>query len=126
MLIQYSNPSKNPSEQDRDHDIMTNPHFLRLMLRSARESFAQGYDHVWEDGRLICKDFGFRVDDIRKDLPVQLRYGKFDTFVPIGHGEAIKARMGGNAELIVKEEGHAGIGVRYRREIVEGLLKRME
>lgn len=52
----------------------------RLSLRSARESYRQGYDGVAQDGRLMCMNFGFRVEDIRPELPMQLWYGKLDTF----------------------------------------------
>ncbi|OJD20314.1 hypothetical protein ACJ73_08353 [Blastomyces percursus] len=34
--------------------------FLRLYLRSVRESYAQGFDWVTQDGRLVASGFGFR------------------------------------------------------------------
>lgn len=63
----------NPHEKDVEFfgDIDT----LRVSLRSARESFAQGFEGFSLDGRLLAMDFGFRIEDIRKDLPVRLWYG---------------------------------------------------
>ncbi|KAF2498643.1 alpha/beta hydrolase fold protein [Lophium mytilinum] len=109
----------------RDLDIMTDTDFLRLSVRSARETYAQGYDAVWADGKLMCRDFGFRVRDIRADLPVQLWYGKYDTFVPLVHGEQIAVRLGGRARFRVKDEAHAGIQVHWQKEIVEALISSM-
>jgi pimeloyl-ACP methyl ester carboxylesterase len=96
---------------------------FRLSLRSQRESFAQGCDAVLLDGKLMSSDFGFRVEDIRPDLPVQLWYGKHDTFVPLRHGEQIAARLGGRAQLRVADETHASIPINFREEILRDLLR---
>lgn len=106
-----------------DHDILTDADFLRLVVRSGREAFARGLDAVWEDGRVICSDFGFRVEDIRGDLEVQLWYGRYDSFVPLVHGEQIAARLGGRAQLRVEDEAHAGISIHWKREILESLIR---
>lgn len=115
------------SANGKDSDIMANKHFLRLSLRSSREAFAQGYDAVWDDGRLMCRDFGFRVQDIRPDLPVQLWYGKYDYAVPVNHGLQVAARLGGGdrVQLRVEDESHAGIFFHWKREIIENLLSKM-
>jgi pimeloyl-ACP methyl ester carboxylesterase len=110
---------------ETERDIYTDADFWRLVIRSSREAFAQGYDAVSEDAKVMCDDFGFRVQDIRKDLPVQLWYGKHDTFVPANHGVQIAARLGGRAQLRVEDEGHAGIGIHWKKEILEGLLRNM-
>ncbi|KAF2792950.1 alpha/beta hydrolase fold protein [Melanomma pulvis-pyrius CBS 109.77] len=116
----YMQPNLHLNE--RDHDIMKDKDLVRLVVRSSRESFAQGYDGVWQDGKLMCKDFGFRIQDIRLDLPVQLWYGKYDTYVPLNHGEQIAARLGGRAQLRVEDEAHAGISVHWNKEILEALV----
>ncbi|OAT14207.1 hypothetical protein BDBG_09273 [Blastomyces gilchristii SLH14081] len=51
------------------------------------EDYAQGFDGVTQDDRLVASDFGFRIEDICLDLPVQLWHGKYDRFVPLNHGE---------------------------------------
>ncbi|EEQ85429.2 alpha/beta hydrolase fold protein [Blastomyces dermatitidis ER-3] len=52
-----------------------------------QEDYAQGFDGVTQDDRLVASDFGFRIEDICLDLPVQLWHGKYDRFVPLNHGE---------------------------------------
>lgn len=106
---------KNVPETDRD--IYEDRNLLRLVIRSTGQAFAQGYDYVWDDGAVSCSDFGFKVQDIRKDLKVQLWYGKYDYFVPLNHGVQIAARLGENAHLNVKDEAHAGILMHWKKEI---------
>lgn len=94
-----------------------------LSLRSSRESFSQGFEGVWQDGKLMCMDFGFRVEDIRHDLPVNMWYGKLDSFVPPNHGVQIAARLGENAHLRLVDETHASIVINQIREIFEDLIR---
>jgi hypothetical protein len=90
-------------------------------VRAQGEAFAQGYDGVWDDGKRSCRPWGFRVEDIRRDLRVQMWYGKKDVFVPLVQGMKIRERLGEMAELRVEEESHAGILMHWKREILEGL-----
>lgn len=109
----------------KDLEVLKNEDFLRLMLRSTRESQAQGFDGVRQDGKVMCMDFGFRIEDIRLDLPVQLWYGKHDTFIPLNHGEQIAARLGGSAHLRVVDETHVSISANCRKEVLEEIIRRM-
>ncbi len=68
-------------------------------------------------------DFGFRIEDIRPDLPVQLWYGKHDVFVPLYHGETIANRLGDRANLRVEDETHASIFYNWREQFLEDLVK---
>jgi len=70
-------------------------------------------------------DFGFRIEDIRSDLPKKLWYGKMDTFVPLNHGEQIAKRLGGSANLRVLDETHASIFFNNRKEILEHMIGEM-
>lgn len=106
----------------KDLEVMKDISFPILYLRSSRETFAQGYDGVTLDGRLMCNDWGFRLEDIRHDLPVQLWYGNLDTFIPIRHGEQIAARLDGRATLRAEDETHASIFVNYKRAALMGVL----
>jgi hypothetical protein len=63
------------SVPESERDIYDDPDFVRLLVRATGEAFAQGYDGVWDDGKISCRDWGFRVQDIRKDLTVHLWYG---------------------------------------------------
>lgn len=108
---------------EKDIDVMTDEDIARRFLRSARESFAQGFDATLHDGRLLTMNFGFRIQDIRLDLPVQLWYGKHDVFVPLNHGETIAERLGDRAELRVEDETHASIFFNWREQILEDLVR---
>jgi pimeloyl-ACP methyl ester carboxylesterase len=68
-------------------------------------------------------DHGFRIEDIRPELPVHLWYGKLDSFVPPNHGVQIAARLGGRAYLRLEDETHASIVVNRMREILEHLVR---
>ncbi|KMU79373.1 alpha/beta hydrolase [Coccidioides immitis RMSCC 3703] len=80
-------------EVEKELEVMRDEDVLRLFLRTSRESFAHGCDPTVQDGRLVSTDFGFQVEDIRSDLPVQLWYGKHDSSVPLNHGVQIAARL---------------------------------
>ncbi|KAF1911059.1 hypothetical protein BDU57DRAFT_507692 [Ampelomyces quisqualis] len=99
---------------------------MRLTVRANDQAFRQGYDGVWDDGKRSCRPWGFRVEDVRRDLRVQLWYGREDVYVPLVYGVQIAARLGGRTELRVEEESHAGIGVHWKRENLEGLRDAMD
>jgi pimeloyl-ACP methyl ester carboxylesterase len=122
LLLHRISKSK-ASMNEKDLEVSKDEDLLRMSLRSSRESFAHGFDAVAQDGRLMCTDWGFRVQDIRPDLPIQLWYGKQDTFVPISHGEQIAARLGGRAQFRAEDETHGSLQVKYQEEIVEDLVK---
>lgn len=124
-LTQQAVLKSSATSHPKDVELWTDEGFLRLSLRSARESYAQGFDGVLLDGKLACMDFGFRVEDIRPDLPVQLWYGKLDSDVPLNHGLQIAARLGGRATLRVENETHGSISQKWKREELEALLKSM-
>jgi pimeloyl-ACP methyl ester carboxylesterase len=106
----------------KDSAIVRDEGFARLYLRSAREAFAQGYEGLCGDARLMCVDFGFRIEHVRAGLPVLLWYGREDTCVPIHHGEQIAARLGGRGELRVLDETHASIWMNQRRAVLQAIL----
>ncbi|KXT04770.1 hypothetical protein AC578_9743 [Pseudocercospora eumusae] len=99
------------------------PEILRLFVqRTSREIFAQGAQGLVDDAKTLGEDWGFRVEDIRKDLPVQLWYGKRDLVAPVAHGELYAARLGGNATLRVEDENHGSMIQNWEREIQKALL----
>jgi pimeloyl-ACP methyl ester carboxylesterase len=108
---------------EKDLEVMADMGNAQRFLRSSREAFAQGYDAALQDGRLLSSDFGFRIEDIRPDLPVQLWYGKLDVFVPLNHGETIARRLGDRANLRVEDETHASIFFKLRGQVLEELVK---
>lgn len=113
---------RQPVRHEKDLAFMRS-RWPALSVRCTREAFAQGYEGVWQDGRLMSFDFGFKVEDIRPHLPVQLWYAKHDIFVPPNHGVQIAARLRGKVQLRVEDETHASIVVNKPREILEELVK---
>jgi pimeloyl-ACP methyl ester carboxylesterase len=109
----------------KDIEILTDVDILKLQLRGLREAYSQGFNGTRQDGKLMTSDWGFRIEDIRPDLPFQLWYGKDDNFVPLNHGKQIAARLGDRAQLRVEDDTHASIYFRWRREALEGLLASM-
>lgn len=107
---------------EKDRAVITED-YLRLWLRSSREAFAQGFDAVVQDGKVMSVDWGFRIEDIRPDLPVQIWHGKLDSFVPLSHAQYVAARLGDRAQLRVEDETHSSIQIKFRKEILEELLK---
>lgn len=98
---------------------------VRWLVRNNREAYRQGFDGFVLDGKLASYDFGFRIEDIRSDLPVHLWYGKYDTSVPPSHGEGIAARLGPNARLKIEDETHGSLTWNCRVRALEGLLEAM-
>jgi pimeloyl-ACP methyl ester carboxylesterase len=106
---------------------------LLLHLRSQRESYRQGFEATTRDGASMCSPWGFRLEDIRKDLRFQLWYGGLDVFVPPNHGVQIARRLRGEGEseeewkervqLRIEDETHASIQKTFREEIVRRLVE---
>ena len=119
----FSKSKSTALASEKDREVMTDEDNARRFLRSARESFAQGFDAALQDGRLLSMDLGLRIQDIRPDLPVQLWYGKHDVFVPLNHGETIAKRLSDRANLRVEDETHASIFFKWREQILADLVK---
>jgi len=122
IVLQQVEDSKSKMSE-KELAVMSDHAFHRLYLMSTREAFAQGFDGVLLDGKLCCLDFGFKVEDIRPDLPVQLWYGKQDVFVPPNHGVQLAKRLGSRADLRLEDETHACLPVNWKKEIIENLIK---
>ena len=108
----------------RDRKIMNDEDVIRLVLRSTREARAQGFEGIALDGKVLCRDWGFQIEGIRKDLRVQLWYGKDDCFVPANHGVQIAARLGGDNGRVVlrlEDDTHTTISQRWQREQLEAI-----
>jgi hypothetical protein len=71
----------------------------------------------------MCYDFGFRIEDIRPDIPVNLWYGTLDKCIPCNHGVQIAARLGERANLRLLEETHTSIFFNNREAVLTELLK---
>jgi hypothetical protein len=101
---------------EKDLTIFQNEDELRTMLRFTRTAYAQGFEWVRQDGSAMSLPWGFPIEDIRPDLPVQLWYGKNDTFVPLNHGQQIAKRLGERAQLRIEDDSYASISANWARE----------
>jgi len=124
MILQQVEKSKSQLSE-KELAAMSNQDFHRLALKSTREAFSQGFDGVLLDGKLCCLDFGFKVEDIRPDLPVHLWYGKQDVFVPPNHGVQLAKRLGSRAYLRLEDETHVSLTINRKKDILETLIKAM-
>jgi hypothetical protein len=60
------------SAPECDCGIVGDLDLIRLTVRSTGEAFAQGYDYVWDNRKKSSNQFGFRLQDLRHDLKVQM------------------------------------------------------
>ena len=117
-----------------DAEITRSPNYpdmQRLFLRSSREALSQGLAGYLDDAQTLSKDPGFRVEDIRTDLPVQLWYGTDDTNVSPKAGEetAERLRAAGNTKVelhMEPGETHGSTQVKFQKRQLEDLLRAMD
>lgn len=124
MRASYEKDKK--SMHPKDYALFGDDDWRRLHLRTSREMFGQGMDGFSQDFKVLNADFGFRIEDIRKDLPVFLWYGRMDGNVPLHHGQMIAARLGVSARLRVEHETHASIFANRHEECLSELVKAVE
>ena len=111
---------------DADMRFLRDPEFLTMMLNFDREHYRQGVDGFMEEGRVLTRDWGFRVEDIRTSIPIQMWYSKRDTNVPLRMGEALAARLGSRPDLhVIQDETHLGLMLNYGVSALERLLEKM-
>jgi pimeloyl-ACP methyl ester carboxylesterase len=110
---------------EKDQEFFKDESFVSLFLRGAREAYGQGFEAMTQDGKLMCLDWGFRIEDIRPHIPFQLWYGNQDTHVPLRHGVQIAARLGDKAQLNVRDETHASLWVNTMEEAIQGILEQV-
>lgn len=120
----------------KDVPIFGDEDVMKVHLRTATEAFRQGTRWMMQDMKLLASDLGFKVEDIRKDLKVQLLYGRLDGNVPLRHGEEVARRLktgdgvGDEDESRVRlrirdDDTHASIFFDYREEILKDMMKAM-
>lgn len=80
----------------------------KLWLKTSREAFRNGLDGIVADTNRLAGDWGFELENIRKDLPMRLWYGEHDELCPPGVGRYIEARLG-NVKLRIVNETHGSM-----------------
>jgi pimeloyl-ACP methyl ester carboxylesterase len=107
------------------------PDLQRVFLLSTRAAVAQGFAGFEDDAYVLSRDPGYRVEDIRPDLSVQLWYGTADTNIAPKVGEEIAERLraAGNRKVelhMEPGETHGSTQVKFRRRYLEDLLRAMD
>jgi len=106
------------------------PDMQRLFIVSSREALSQGLQGLADDARVLSRNPGFRVEDIPKDLPVQIWCGTDDTNVSPKAGEetAQRLRSSGNTKVelhMMPGETHGSVQVKFRKDYLRALLEAM-
>jgi pimeloyl-ACP methyl ester carboxylesterase len=88
---------------------------------------ADGVEGMVEDWRVMTtEDLGFELEDIRRDLPVQLWYGRYDASVSWRVGEDLKKRLcGDDVQLYLREETHLSMLLNCGTELLTNLREHM-
>lgn len=88
---------------------------------------ADGVDGMVDDWRIMTtEDLGFELESIRRDLPIQLWYGMYDTSVSWHVGEDLKKRLhGDDVELHLREETHLSMLLNCGTEVLTNVLEHM-
>lgn len=89
----FLSPDRTKGMSDADKAFFGDEDEMRAYLATSRASYQQGFDALCKDGYAISTEWGFRIEDIRKDLPVVLWYGSQDKNVPPNHGRTIARRL---------------------------------
>lgn len=110
-------------QHPKDIEVAENEELTWIYLRSSREFFSDtAFEAVLQDGKLLSSHWGFKLEDIRSDLPVQLLYGSLDKNVALAHGKETASRIGANASLKVEEETHGSLTMNRREAFMKDLV----
>ncbi|MGH2849319.1 MAG: alpha/beta fold hydrolase [Solirubrobacteraceae bacterium] len=91
-----------------------------FLVQATRSGMADGADGWWDDNVAMMEDWGFDLGSIA--VPVQLRHGREDRFVPLGHGEWLAARIPGVTAVLSESEGHLSIWEHHLESMNSWLL----
>ncbi|KAH6614351.1 alpha/beta hydrolase fold family protein [Boeremia exigua] len=89
----FLSPDRTKGMNDADRGFFGNEDEMRAYIATSRASYEQGFDALYKDGYAMCTDWGFKVQDIQKDLPFVLWYGSQDRNVPPNHGRTIAQQL---------------------------------
>lgn len=97
---------------------------LWTMCTSANKAYGDSFEGAAQDGCVTCSPWGFNIADIRKDLPIQMWYGKQDMNAPMSHGDYIAAQLGDRAEYHISDDTHTSVFFNKREEAIKEVLKK--
>jgi pimeloyl-ACP methyl ester carboxylesterase len=119
--------------------LLSRPHEKDLAIFRDDAMFEYAYDLLQENCKradvggmvedwraMTTEDLGFELEDIRRELPIQLWYGKYDTSVSWHVGEELKKRLrGDDVELHVRDETHLSMLLNCGTEVLTNVLEHM-
>jgi pimeloyl-ACP methyl ester carboxylesterase len=94
--------------------------FVEFVVKSTHAGLAQGADGWWDEGVALIGPWGFELDAIA--IPVLLRHGRQDRFVPFAHGEWLAGHIPGVEALLTPDDGHLTLTVQHLASINAWLL----
>jgi pimeloyl-ACP methyl ester carboxylesterase len=123
--FQHEWSASKASAHPKDIEALDDPDLVRWLVRNHREAYCQSFQGFSQDGALMSLSFGFRIEDIRHDLPIHLWYGTEDTNCPLSHGQGMADRLGPRARLFIENETHGSLTWNCRVRALKGLLEAM-
>src|SRR5579871_40927 len=89
-----------------DRAVLTGE-FAEFVVAATRSGLAPGSDGWWEDNVALLGDWAFELATIA--VPVLLRHGRQDRFVPYQHGEWLARQIPGVTAVLTDDDGHLTI-----------------
>lgn len=128
---QMISPSMLAKQHPKDRDIVGDEDCMWTAVACADRAYGATFQGACQDGRVTCSEWGFRIRDIRGDLPVQMWYGKLDMNVPVSHAEYIAAEVGMRdggkglaAEYQLSDDTHTSVFFNMKEEALKEVLKK--
>lgn len=119
--------------EETEAGVLCDPDWQRMHLRRAEEVWRQG-DGGWrQDFRVLNNDWGFGVEEVRRDLRVDVWHGRLDGNVPVHHGRGVVERLnggggegGGRARLWETADTHASIWAEEKKTYLKRLVEQVK
>jgi pimeloyl-ACP methyl ester carboxylesterase len=94
------------------------------LLRSAQHGLERSIDGWVDDDRAFVTPWGFDPADVR--VPVLIRHGVHDRFIPVAHGRWLADRIPRAEAHISEDDAHLTLSIRRIPEVHEWLTRRPE
>jgi pimeloyl-ACP methyl ester carboxylesterase len=91
------------------------------LVACMRDGLAPGADGWWDDGMALITPWGFEVESVA--VPVLLRHGREDRFVPFAHGEWLAGHIPGVRAELTDDDGHLTLVSRHLESVHAWLLE---
>lgn len=102
---------------------MVTGELAQYLVDARRSGLAPGPGGWWDDGVAFVAPWGFELDRI--DVPVLLRHGRQDRFVPFAHGEWLAHHIPGVQVELTDDDGHLTQTMRHLDDVHGWLLERL-